>query len=307
MQHAGLLRPAPARERLMRTFGGFWCVVAVGGAILSGCASLIGIDDVSLWDAGDADGASRDGKTATETGPEQDAAVADEDGSIAEENAVIGDRDGTLPADAASGETGIFDAGDAYATAEAGVEPDAEAAAVEACAPTQTQASACAASNCGAIDNGCGQKLACGTCPGPETCTGDGAPSLCFLVAAGCTPAARYTIVDPGNGVGGSGTGLVHDSVTGLTWMRFDSTPGGPESVAAGYCQSLGGTWTIPTEGQAQGISGKNADTCAWPAGWDTLTSTAAQPIGTVVVESNGQTEVGYETNYNDVLCVEGP
>jgi uncharacterized protein (TIGR03382 family) len=39
--------------------------------------------------------------------------------------------------------------------------------------------------NCGALDDGCGHELACGTCMAPETCGGGGQANLCALADGG--------------------------------------------------------------------------------------------------------------------------
>ena len=41
---------------------------------------------------------------------------------------------------------------------------------------------------CGALDDGCGGTLSCGTCTAPETCGGDGSPNICGCIPRVCEP-----------------------------------------------------------------------------------------------------------------------
>jgi hypothetical protein len=286
--------------------------VTASVAVLQGCASLISINDVSQWEPPEAGGSpdamndvsqvAVDGADVTST----DVTSADAtDGGL--DSASDGDSAGD---DADTSETSVMDS--SFDVAETLSESDALAdtgpadAPMEVCTPIATSV-ACAGANCGTIDNGCGTPISCGNCGSYETCSGDGGPSLCQVEEdGGCTPSARYVILDPGNGVGGSGTGLVRDNSTGLTWTRFDYTePNAGEPEGETDCMNVNINMRLPTETEALGIAGSNQDSCAWPAGWDTWTSTVVDPYGWYVVTSGGSIDDGYISNYGDILCVE--
>lgn len=253
------------------------CGLLGAAVVLAGCASLIGVDEVALWDASASSEAG-----ATEAAADQ--SVTDGDAGMAEGS---GDAQGAhdASADQLSGEGG----------------GDADAMTVEACVPREAGA-ACAAANCGQVDIGCGVSASCGTCGTTEVCEGDGGPSLCAFPDGGCTPGSRYVVLDPGNGAGGSGTGLVLDRSTGLAWMRYEYTQPNPgEGTGLTDCMNRG--MALPSESQALGIASSNQDTCAWPLGWLTWTTTSAG-LGWYVIESGGTVDTGYLANYGSVLCV---
>lgn len=82
------------------------------------------------------------------------------------------------------------------------------------------------------------------------------------------------TIQTAGTLVKGSGTGVVSDGRTGLTWLRTDwrqPAEGVTYGGADAYCKRIG--WRLPTRSEARAISGANS--CgAWPTFWQTWTST---------------------------------
>lgn len=126
--------------------------------------------------------------------------------------------------------------------------------------------------------------------------------------AAGCGPGDRYAVVTaPSAGCSSDGTGRVLDTSTGLTWMThpyFPSSGGQNQAQAETYCSGLG--MRLPTKDEALGIAGTNRQTCAFPCGWVTWTSSLAGP-GLAWRVSNGggseQRDVGY--NVGTVLCVQ--
>ena len=67
----------------------------------------------------------------------------------------------------------------------------------------------------------------------------------------------------------GTGTGLVKDNTTGLTWMQFPAAAV-KYTAAVALCSAMGGTWSLPPQAQAVAISGTAYDPCAFPADWDT-------------------------------------
>lgn len=278
--------------------------MALGATLLGGCASIVGVDDVSLWDAGTLDAGSKDGSMQG-----SDDATTNADGSDSANDTVADEGEGSADRADSETETSPSDEG-GNLSMDAGPDSDGSpvdaAPVVDACVRS-SQAAACPNFNCSTVDDPCGNTISCGTCPAPETC-GTGSANLCWLVEAGCSPKARYTVLDTGNGANGSGSGLVHDSTTGLTWMRFYYTPASStqaEDQADAYCQSVG--MRLPTESEALAISGANGDACAWPQGWDTWTSsTASGGFGWYDIGAGGQVNVGYVTNYNDVICVTG-
>jgi hypothetical protein len=189
----------------------------------------------------------------------------------------------------------------------------AQAGTASVCCTPLTQAQACgdAGLSCGAVPDGCQGMVSCGTCTLPEVCGGAGAANVCGDPDAGCViTLTRYTVIDDGNGISGSGTGKVYDSTTGKTWMRFQyfdslSTNGGEPQMSAD-CMTFG--MRIPTETEALAISGANFDPCAWPGagGWTTWTSTmpGGFPPSYDDVSSGGSIQQAYLSNYQDVLCV---
>jgi len=118
----------------------------------------------------------------------------------------------------------------------------------------------------------------------------------------------RYAVVTaPSAGCSSDGTGRLLDTSTGLTWMThpyFPSSGGQNQAQAETYCSGLG--MRLPTKDEALGIAGTNRQTCAFPCGWVTWTSSLAGP-GLAWRVSNGggseQRDVGY--NVGTVLCVQ--
>jgi hypothetical protein len=108
----------------------------------------------------------------------------------------------------------------------------------------------------------------------------------------------RYRVSDPGTGTatgpcpgtGCDGSGLVEDGRGGLIWLRFTYLPANQRQTLAEantYCASRG--MRLPTLSQAQGIAG-GTNTCnaAWPAGWQTWTSTTFGTSEAYVVDVGG-------------------
>jgi hypothetical protein len=279
------------------------------GATVVACDALIGLDSLKdrLADGGD-DGSTtgRDGTVPGDSEP-PDGASADAPGG--------GDSGGSADS---GGDTVAADTGDApldsktedqYApTPDTGVDTggvkDAGVDAYEACVPLN-KPMACGTMQCGMASDGCQSMLSCGTCALPLLCGGGGVANVCGDPDAGCTPASRFTVIDLGNGGNGSGTGRVYDSMTGLTWMRFNYVDTGAMGEGAFNADCLSRTMRLPTESEAKAVA--NAyDSCAWPAGWDTWTSTMTStfPPAWAEVSSNGSVGQAYISNYQNVLCV---
>lgn len=77
----------------------------------------------------------------------------------------------------------VIGSGSRDASADAATIAVPDAATVDSCHPSTSCASANA--DCGAVDDGCGHALNCGTCASPTTCGGGGFANRC-----GCQPAA---------------------------------------------------------------------------------------------------------------------
>ncbi|GAB7129168.1 hypothetical protein JCM19000A_36760 [Silvimonas sp. JCM 19000] len=115
----------------------------------------------------------------------------------------------------------------------------------------------------------------------------------------------RYTVIDPAT---------VKDNVTGLTWKRqqytlSDSGAQFTQPLATAYCANMGGGWRLPTKDEALAISGANASTCAFPAAWNTWTSTSYEQDSTYAywVSSTGTSNIGVATNFPGwALCTQG-
>jgi hypothetical protein len=289
--------------------------IAAALAVLSGagmsivaCDALIGLDALKERpaDGGD-DGNGRDGMfsgdseapdgTSADSGGGGDSGdtgggdglVADT-GSGGDGEAVDAALDSKTPTPDTGAETGVMDAGiDAY----------------EACVPL-SKAVACGTMQCGTASDGCQSMLSCGSCALPLVCGGGGNPNMCGDPDPGCTPASRFTVMDLGSGGNGSGTGRVYDSTTGLTWMRFNYVDTGAVGEGAFNSDCVSRNMRLPTESEAKALA--NAyDSCAWPAGWDTWTSTTTMTTpypAWADVSSNGSVGQAYLSNYQNVLCV---
>ncbi len=94
---------------------------------------------------------------------------------------------------------------------------------------------------------------------------------------AGCAPGGRYEVQSaPTSGCSSDGTGRVRDTSTGLTWLakRRSYRGGQSRAHAESYCAGLG--MRLPTRDEALALAGANRETCAFPCGWSTWTSSAA-------------------------------
>jgi hypothetical protein len=127
-------------------------------------------------------------------------------------------------------------------------------------------------------------------------------------VQEGC-PDGRYQVLDPGGGSCSAynGSGLVKDTSTGLTWMRYSyqRSEGLIQAEASTYCAERG--MRLPTEDEALGIAGSNEDRCAFPCGWYTWTSTPSGSGQAWVVFYSGnkyECTVDNPAGYHGVLCV---
>lgn len=103
--------------------------------------------------------------------------------------------------------------------------------------------------------------------------------------AAASAPAAtgpllcgRFQLVDAGNGIKDSGTGLVRDTKTGLTWARFRSEHGKDQAAASAYCSRK--RMRLPTMDEAASIAGSSRCREAWPEDWWTWTSSPGAAAG---------------------------
>ena len=113
----------------------------------------------------------------------------------------------------------------------------------------------------------------------------------------------RFSVVD---------TATVKDNITGLLWKRqqytlADSGAQFTQPLAAAYCSNMG--WRLPTKDEALAISGTNAASCAFPAAWNTWTSTSYEKDATYAywVSSTGTSNIGVATNFPGwALCTQG-
>jgi hypothetical protein len=155
---------------------------------------------------------------------------------------------------------------------------------------------------------------------GPECCTsgfacvnGDCVASCAdgryYVLNPGKTPCSCVgSVATPGDPECRDGSGLVGDTTTGLTWMRyfyFTSVAGLLRSDAQNHCLSK--NMRLPTKDEALQISGKNYDGCAFPCDWDTWTSSDSdQNLMAWVVRHDGSTSEEYYSNASGVhvLCV---
>jgi formylglycine-generating enzyme required for sulfatase activity len=95
--------------------------------------------------------------------------------------------------------------------------------------------------------------------------------------ALGATCSSRYTTIQAGDDFCDySGSGLVKDTKTGLTWTRQEYAfhMGQSQPQASSHCQSLG--MRLPTKDEALAIAGSSFESCAFPCTWGTFTSTSA-------------------------------
>jgi beta-galactosidase len=116
----------------------------------------------------------------------------------------------------------------------------------------------------------------------------------------------RYTVNQ-------SNASLVKDNLTGLTWTRTvqtDTTPGSQFTGvnAQAYCAGI--NMRVPTQSEAQSISGVNNATCAFSGGtWSTWTSTVDPNDSTksAVVNFDGSSAYQVTSNYpGETLCASG-
>jgi len=115
----------------------------------------------------------------------------------------------------------------------------------------------------------------------------------------------RYT-------VNASNASLVKDNLTGLTWTRTvktDNTPGAQFTgvSAQNYCAGI--NMRVPTQSEAQTISGVNNATCAFSGTWSTWTSTVDpnDSSKTAVVNFDGTSAYQVTNNYpGATLCASG-
>ena len=124
--------------------------------------------------------------------------------------------------------------------------------------------------------------------------------AMCMNAQGGPAPAGRYSVLDPGTGPYGA-SGIVLDNTTGLKWARYYYPFLLDQASASSYCQSLGAR--LPTKGEALAITGVNYDSCAWPVGWETWTSTSAGAPFAWVVGVNGAVAVNVATG-DLTICV---
>jgi hypothetical protein len=310
--------------RVARIAAGLFMASAACTTVVA-CDALIGLDGLKDRTADAGDEGSTTGQDGTMPGDSQthDGTSADSPAGESGGNADTGGddtgSDDTGAADAA--DTGSKDGGALDAPADSKVQDqsappsdtgtggqDAGVDASEACVPI-AKAVACGTMQCGTASDGCNGQLPCGTCALPLVCGGGGVANMCGDPDAGCTPASRFTVTDLGNGSGGSGTGRVYDSMTGLTWLRFAYYDNVSMDYGGFLNDCLSRSMRLPTEAEAKALA--NAyDSCAWPAGWDTWTSTQIQinmvpPLYAYEdVGSNGMVNQAYFSNYQDVLCV---
>lgn len=167
--------------------------------------------------------------------------------------------------------------------------------------------------SCGTIKDLCGVSYSCG-CTTPSTCGGGGTAGKCGTCVGLCGgPTCRYTVIDPGTGVGGGacpgtgcdGSGLVKDNVSGLTWTRYHYNWGtGPTADA--FCSGKSMRLPTQTELQVIGAGTSSYDSCAFPIPW-TSTSSTPGTYRNVVMKSDGTQictgSISFNTCYY-VLCV---
>ena len=114
----------------------------------------------------------------------------------------------------------------------------------------------------------------------------------------------HYTVQDPAD---------VLDNLSALSWKRAEFTydPGAgtqlTQPLAAQYCANMG--MRLPTKDEALAISGTQSVSCAFPAAWNTWTSTAVpgQSGYAYTVSSQGDLGTGLTTNLPGwALCTKG-
>ncbi|MFC0401984.1 discoidin domain-containing protein [Paraburkholderia rhizosphaerae] len=127
-------------------------------------------------------------------------------------------------------------------------------------------------------------------------------------------PAKPGTWTSPIDGLeSGPFIATVQDNVSGLTWQQFDTTfqtKGAQfvQSIADQYCKSLG--MRLPTLNEALTIARANYASCAFPAGWDTWTTTDVPSVegNAYIVNQAGKLSFAIKNNNPGwALCVSGP
>lgn len=115
----------------------------------------------------------------------------------------------------------------------------------------------------------------------------------------------RYT-------VNASNASLVKDNLTGLTWTRTvktDTTPGSQFTGVSAQTYCAGINMRVPTQSEAQTISGVNNATCAFSGTWSTWTSTVDpnDASKTAMVNFDGSSAYQVTNNYpGATLCASG-
>jgi hypothetical protein len=123
--------------------------------------------------------------------------------------------------------------------------------------------------------------------------------------ASGSLLCGRFQLLDAGNGIKSSGTGLVRDTRTGLTWARFPSEGGKDQAAASAYCARK--QMRLPTKGEAESIRGDNLCREAWPEelGWMWTSSPAGAFQAWMVSVASVAQDVRYSNFLNVALCVQ--
>jgi hypothetical protein len=140
--------------------------------------------------------------------------------------------------------------------------------------------------------------------PAPQVATTPTALAPTPATPSGPLLCGRFQLLDAGNGINYSGTGLVRDTRTGLTWARFLSEGGMNQAAASAYCSRQ--QMRLPAKGEAESIAGSNRCTQAWPDSWFTWTSPAAAGQAWYVLD-DGRTydrDVDFRAPLSGALCV---
>ena len=119
----------------------------------------------------------------------------------------------------------------------------------------------------------------------------------------------HFTVVDPGTGscslAGYDGSGSLRDDGTGLVWDLYPkfSIDGFKLADADAWCKGRGAR--LPTHDEAEYVTEERYDSCAWPCGWVTWTSTEFDAGRNWVVFGGGvEVTVPVDLVENYTLCV---
>jgi hypothetical protein len=135
----------------------------------------------------------------------------------------------------------------------------------------------------------------------------DASAAGCFGSTGEPVDEPHFTILDPGTGscsfAGSDGSGRVRDDATGLVWNRYPrfAAAGMTQAQAAAYCEADGAR--LPTLDEATSISGPRYDSCVFPCGYSTWTTTSIG-VEAYVAWMSGASLAAVSGIVDYVLCV---